>query len=116
MTIEPKFKINDLVTHKFRRPPHGKKEVFSFYEVIEIQSVTCSAGTQIFYDCRGFYYLNTDKWGTKDETSKLEIYDIGVSLRDDKHLALFKFREDELVQLPKNEFDFVTGAVGDLVP
>lgn len=85
--------------------------MYSFFEVIEILSITCSGGTQIFYDCRGFSYVNKKAYLGKGE--KPEIVDIGFSIKP-REMSVFRFREDELIQLPKNEIDFVTGVTDEI--
>jgi hypothetical protein len=49
MKIETKFKVNDLLKGKY---DYQGEDVIMAMEVIEISTVTCCAGTQIFYTIR----------------------------------------------------------------
>lgn len=105
MNIETKFKVGSLVRHKFERQTH---DAIHALEVMEISTDTCYAGTQVFYQCRALVAQKQ----FKNEYAKTGDFTwaLGHTL-----LPWFKYREDELVEIPKNEADFFTGAVADLV-
>lgn len=105
MTIEPKFAINNLVKHKFDNLTKGNFK--AAIEVLYIHTETCSAGTQIFYLGRHItatknakYENNPDQWTVG--------HDMG---QDDKGQALRKYREDELVECPKDIMEIILGGV-----
>jgi len=92
MELQTKFKVNDLVTSKYSNPHPAKKEKGTFdrflcFEVIEVKTVTCSAGTQTFYHLRAIHALQLDEHITffpePDVSRRLEL------------------REDELILVPE---------------
>lgn len=99
MTIEAKFKINDLVRNKFQKHQtlenlSGKASV-QFMEILYITTETCSAGTQIFYRCRCYYPVITNVY--KEPKALLDFaFSIGGS---DSLQGTHNFREDELISL-----------------
>jgi hypothetical protein len=106
MTIETKFKINDLVQHKFAKAPTLKglndlKTAIKFFEVLYIHTETCSAGTQVFYRCRAYYPIVESSY---KEDSK--IIDIGYGLGEDGKQGTTYFREDELKPLSNEDKTF----------
>lgn len=99
MIIKPKFNINDLIQHKFCRP---NDDVKSFYEIIDVQTITCCAGTQVFYHCR-LHQLHFEKqFGLmkKDKEPKLEAISHRVkSIPESQYTSL---REDEVKACSKD--------------
>lgn len=92
MNIELKFKVNDLIQHKYNKQKMG---VLQAYEVLQIQTETCYAGTQVFYMCRAII-LNIEKDYTKDGTKKY--WSLAHAINSNhSQMAWDKFREDELV-------------------
>jgi hypothetical protein len=96
MTIEPKFKLNEIVLHKFMRGSTNEKQAFAL-EVLYIHTETCSAGTQIFYSCRMFF-------ATREWSAKKEILDIGFTTPEPTSC---KLREDELKSAPQSLIDIL---------
>src|SRR5262245_56378563 len=88
--INPQFDINNLLITKYHN--HNKNKIICF-EVMEVQTQTCSAGTQIFYLCR---LLIAEKLFRSEEWT----VGIGMSGPHGEESGLKKFREDELVQAP----------------
>lgn len=92
MNITTAFKVNDLVAYKYG---HSTDEMKSIAEVIEVQTVTCSAGTQVFYHCRRIF-LRRDFF--KNEQEKWVVsYGIAGERRD---IPYDRYREDELIECP----------------
>lgn len=106
MIIETKFKINDLVQHKFQKQGTTKgngdfKSTMKFFEVLYIHTETCSAGTQVFYRCRPFFPLVENNY--KEDGKVLDI-GFGVSPQTIEGTAYF--REDELKPMSTEEKTF----------
>jgi hypothetical protein len=98
MTITPKFKINDLLQHKFSQKAPIPAEMISlmnFFEILYIQTETCSAGTQIFYKCRSMG--PSFKHNYKDEPTLQDIH-FGLS-KDNSGNGYVVFREDEVIPM-----------------
>ena len=93
MEIKTAYSINDLVQHKYQRDQNEKQVVCAF-EVIEIQTVTCSAGTQNFYSCRGFVKTIKTDFAKDMEGISKKVIDIGFA--DRAETTYYKFRADEL--------------------
>ncbi len=96
MNIETKFKINDLVQHKFAKLAtlkgmNDSKSAIKFYEVLYIHTETCSAGTQVFYRCRPYYPIFENAYKADSE-----IIDIGYGMGENVNQGTSYFREDEL--------------------
>lgn len=68
MEINPKFTITDLLQTKYSNPDPNRKELHVF-EVLEISTQTCYAGTQIFYDCRPIAVGMKRNWKKPEETT-----------------------------------------------
>jgi hypothetical protein len=110
MEIKTAFGINDLVQFKYQRKPSSQKGItIPAYEVIEIQTVTCSAGTQNFYRCRPISVHYETVWGEPTgEEGKLPprtkiLKDVGFARIGDHDYV--KFREDEIKPCPKEVAD-----------
>lgn len=94
MNITTRFNVNDLIQSKFQLPGS-----LDFMEVMEIQSVTCSAGTQNYYIVRA--YKAKFVWpGNEEKVVKgFEIASRG------EHVEYAKLREDELMPAAKEVGD-----------
>lgn len=106
MTIETKFKINDLVQHKFAKSPTLKgmndlKTSIKFFEVLYIHTETCSAGTQVFYRCRPYYPIVENAYKADSE-----IIDIGFGIGQNGTEGTSYFREDELKPMSNEDKTF----------
>ena len=108
MEIKTKFDINNLVVSKYQRNPFENKETkidLCCYEVMEIITETCIAGTQTFYRVRVLHGLHNRikdfmKEELEDKFSDIRLVDMGNNM-------YVKMREDELVEAPKEVIDFV---------
>lgn len=98
MIIESKFKVNDLVKQKFSNC--GNK--FHAFEVAEVLTQTCYAGTQCFYQCRAI--IASKEYDNNFNKSAGFTWDIfhGISSQDGG-LGWQKLREDELIELTEEE-------------
>lgn len=83
MNIKSKYEINELVKHKFSYDEHS----ITALEIMEVSTVTCYAGTQIFYNCRPIIAKRH-----KDNPEKWEVF-YAVHRGED---AYDRLREDEL--------------------
>lgn len=101
MNITTRFNVNDLVQSKFQLP--GSMD---FMEVIEISSVTCSAGTQNYYIVRAYKpkykFRFTTKEGIMGEENQVERFDMASR---GEHVEYAKIREDELMPAAKEVGD-----------
>jgi len=84
MDIKTKYSIGDLVQKKHLV---FEEDSFQLLEVMDVETNTCYAGTQVFYQCR--LYL----------IEKPSIYDINAKFWKLVNVSttLLKFREDELI-------------------
>ena len=94
MKIETKYSVGDIVKHQFQTP---SERFMHGLEVLELQSQTCYAGTQVFYLCRHivFHKMN-DKWKDATEIHWSIAHEYGSS---DNQTGYRKYREDELTVL-----------------
>ncbi len=106
MTITSKFKINDLVKHKFSTSARDKE---SLHEVLFINSETCSAGTQIFYNCRPILIVTEMDYIDGKKTPVRYVSD-GRNSQNINDMGCVKFREDELISCSQETIDFVLNA------
>lgn len=97
MNIEPKFKIGDLVRHKYSRS-NQKNDLLIAMEVLFIHTETCSAGTQIFYQCRMLFQILSSSF-----KEAAQLLDIAPSDKFE-----IKFREDEIVECPDDIKKLIT--------
>lgn len=87
MNIETKYNVNDLVQHKYQKAFGAKRK--SAFEVIEIVTNSCYAGSQVFYKCRMIHSV------TEERLSDIyEIVDFGPTGTSNGEYV--EFREDEL--------------------
>ncbi len=103
MKIETKFEINNLVQHKF---DVGSKQGHQLYEVMEIATATCYAGTQNFYSCRSIIIQNHKSYDKMEEKITQSIHH---SIAKDGSItpAWQKFREDELIVAKQELIDII---------
>lgn len=95
MEIKTKYAVNDLVKHKYQSIQLNGDDLC--YEVLEIKTHTCYAGTQVFYDCRAIV-KQIEKEPFSLEVKPEGKYSIGFSIaRDTNSMGTEKFREDELI-------------------
>lgn len=100
MRIETKFKIRDLLRREYDTP---RRESITVLDVMEINSQTCYAGTQVFYTCRPILLnriYKPDGW----EVS----HAIG---NEDGSTGWVKYREDELLLCSKEVIDIVHSVI-----
>lgn len=92
MEIKTKFNVNDLVQHKFQNT-NTTAHVKLFYEVLFMDTQTCSAGTQVFYTCRPIMITYDKDWKDGVKTITAEDFNPGRT----KESEYQKFREDEII-------------------
>ena len=98
MNTKTAFEINSIVRHKFgKEKTKFNTRTITRYEVLYINTETCSAGTQIFYRCRPI--LITESKDYEDKTQV--IHDVHVADVTPVNRAGGQgeclFREDELL-------------------
>lgn len=109
MKIETKFDVNNLVVSKYKRNPISAKSMYESvccYEVIDIQTGTCMAGTQVFYDLRTIHGIMTEtEYVDGKKVTKFTDFAIGSSSKSE----YIRIREDELIEAPQDVIDMVLG-------
>lgn len=108
MKIETKFDINNLVVSKYQINPLGKKaenEVLCCFEVIDIHTGTCMAGTQVFYDVRAIHGITKTDYSSGKKVTTYTDFAIGSTSKGE----YTRMREDELIEAPKEVIDLVLG-------
>lgn len=103
MKIETAFDIHNIVKRKF--DTDGPDETCAF-EVMEVISNSCYAGTQVFYLCRQLVAVrkydikrNEDRW----------VNGHAINRQDDSSTGWLKYREDELIAAPQEVIDVFLG-------
>lgn len=106
MTIETRFKVGDLVKHKYSiATAETKKEGLCIaMSILYIRTETCSAGTQVFYLCRSLFQHRKYDMMLKDN----DLVEIGVGGFPPEQN---KFREDELVPCPEDIIKIITNGL-----
>ena len=108
MKIETKFDVNNLVVSKYQRNPvaqKSKNDLLCCFEVIDITTGTCMAGTQVFYDLRSIHgMISTDY-----EDGKIKKTYKDFTPGSNPKGEYTRMREDELVEAPKEVIDLVLG-------
>lgn len=85
MEIQTEYKVGDLLETKYS--DYGPKHMIA-YEVAEIITVTCLAGTQVYYRCRAIVFkLGYEKRWTIERTG------VHTNMKEE----YYKYRSDELV-------------------
>lgn len=98
MTIETKFNVNDLSIHK--HSSFGSMEESVFYEIMEVQTVSCYKESQVFYLCKAILLKRQFKNKYTEEGGFVwELHQ--TRSREDHSTGWEKLREDELVEFPK---------------
>lgn len=95
MIIETKFRVGDIVGHIFDHQKDGIRVM----QVMEVDTNTCYAGTQIFYQCRAILLkLEDGVWET-------------YSTRGDNSgdTGFRKYREDELAPASDKAIKILNG-------
>ena len=96
MKIETKFKVNDLVLYKYQQSDLDKisdcTTIMAAFEVIDVNTVTCMAGTQVFYDVRGITAMVSKDFKDRKSINCLVNYSFNKANPSDYH----RLREDEL--------------------
>ena len=107
MEIKTKFNVNNLVISKYQKDPvkRNNSELFCCYEVIDINTQTCMAGTQIFYIVRPIHGFITNEYKEGKRESKFTDFNI-ASYQNREYATI---REDELVEASKEIIDLVLG-------
>jgi hypothetical protein len=105
MEIKTKFKVGDLVKHKY-----DKDDTHTFYlnEIMNVITETCYSGTQVFYLCRGIYksrrYRNDYDRSESNENYEYAIFhQVRGESSNSLNSGYQKYREDELRLLTKSE-------------
>ena len=107
MKIETQFDVNNLVKRKFDTQSRTQMNCL---EVMEVISQTCYAGTQVFYLCRPIIAQKEFKNQYKEEGEFTWTILHGISQEENKS-GWRKYREDELIECPKEEMDVYLGVV-----
>ncbi len=106
MKIETKFDINNLIAHKFQQGGN----IMNIMEVMEIETVTCYAGTQNFYICRLLVLEKVFKNSYSNE-GKFR-WRIAHSIgKEDFASGWKKYREDEMIEAPQELIEIVMGNI-----
>lgn len=108
MEFKTIFNIHDLVKHKYES--RGIESEVLCYEVLEVMTQTCYAGTQVFYDCRLIQSNEENLYKKDSEGNHMYVRRSGVAIGKDSHLmASQRFREDELVLLDEKSTAIMKG-------
>jgi hypothetical protein len=104
MEITSKFKIGDLICHKYDISDDQKNAM----EVIEVQTVTCSAGTQVFYHCRPIVALKEFD-GYDEMRNKIYKWKVchGILTKDTNSYQ--RYREDEVIECDEETYNLIKG-------
>ena len=108
MKIETKFDVNNLVVSKYQRNPIGQKsknDLLCCFEVIDIHTGTCMAGTQVFYDVRAIHGITETDYVDGKRVTTYKDFVAGSTSKGE----YIRMREDELVEAPKEVIDLVLG-------
>lgn len=106
MKITTKFNVNELVLHKYNG---GRNKRIVGYEILEIVSQSCYAGTQIFYLCRAI--IAEKILISPFDEDKGFVWTIAHATSNDPSapMAWTRFREDELVTASLTDVEILTG-------
>lgn len=109
MKIETKFDVNNLIVSKYQRNPAAKNpkvDPLVCFEIIDINTGTCMAGTQIFYVCRCIHGIITTDYVDNKKVTTYQDFITGATTKGE----YVTFREDEVVEAPKEVIDLVLGS------
>jgi hypothetical protein len=99
--IETKYDVENLVQHKYQRATPNSSKVASAYEIEEIITQTCYAGTQVFYDCRSLHLVYETEF--KENARIRKVVDCAHAINSESgRVATVRFREDELKDCPED--------------
>jgi hypothetical protein len=107
MKIETKFDVNNLVVSKYQRNTLTKEagvETVMCFEIIDITTGTCMAGTQVFYDVRAIHGIATTKYNSGEKSIAFHDFVVGYSSKGE----YIRLREDEIVLASQEIIDLVT--------
>lgn len=110
MIIQTKFNVNDLIVSKYQRNPISQtSEIESVYcfEIIDINTGTCMAGTQVFYVCRSIHGILSIDYIDGKKVKSYKDFLIGSGAKGE----YTTLREDEIVVAPKEVIDLVLGKI-----
>ena len=108
MKIETKFDVNNLVVSKYQRNPiaaKSKNDLVCCFEVIDVNTGTCMAGTQVFYVCRSIHGIADTDYVDGKRVTTYKDFSIGTTPKGE----YTTFREDELIGAPQEVIDLVLG-------
>lgn len=108
MKIETKFDISNLLVSKYQRNPisiESKHDLLCCFEVIDINTQTCMGGTQIFYVCRSIHGMTETNYVDGKRETTYKDFTVGSNSKGEYST----FREDELIEAPKEVIDLVLG-------
>lgn len=107
MKIETKFNVNNLVVSKYQRnpPQKSRNNLLCCFEVIDINTGTCMAGTQIFYVCRSIHGMTDTEYVDGERVTTYRDFAVGSNSKGE----YMTFREDEIIEAPKEVIDLVLG-------
>ena len=105
MQIETNHGVGDLIRHKFQKQEDDGRQALA-YEILEVRTVTCYAGTQVFYECRGLIGIYKSDYAEGKNVKKLVniAHDISLFTKDKE---MQRFRGDEIVECPKEIADLI---------
>lgn len=103
MRIETKFDVNNFAVRKFDT---NAKDVIQVLEVMEVISQTCYAGTQVFYLCKPVIAQKKYENDWKKDGEFTWVIGHGIN-KDDNSTGWKKYREDELIEAPKEHVDLI---------
>lgn len=106
MKLESKFDINNLVKHKFGREAN---DCVHCLEIMQVQTETCYAGTQIFYLARAIVAIKKYEHDYKKEGPFIWTIANAIVGESNKNIAWEKYREDELIECPQEQIDVILG-------
>lgn len=103
MEINPKFQINNLLTHKFE---NQGEDAICVLEAMEIHTNTCYAGTQVFYECRQIHVIKKfeHEYSRKGPFVWAVAHAYGKTPQD---IGWKRYREDELIDAPQWAIDII---------
>jgi len=106
MNIKTKFGVNDLLVGKYQRSPfaeRSKSESLICFEVMDVNTQTCMAGTQVFYVCRPIHGLIKNEYVDGEFVVSFVNLAVGATTRGEYGT----FREDELVAASNEVIELV---------
>lgn len=102
MNIKTKFKVGDLAMGIFDK---FREKQITLLRIMEIESQTCYAGTQVFYRCRPILLIKEKQ--LFEDKGFVWLVGHGVGENDRGQVHWLKYREDELKPALKEMIDIV---------